>query len=194
MRVWMTLGICVAAGGFGPAAAGATRNAPRSSGAGAHVAQSPGKGTTLSPRLAALATASSFAGAPRASALSLPVSGVGSLAHRPDGKILVEIRTTDVGTATVARLRSDGAQVVDVSAEYSTVTAAVAASALGAIASDPAVRFVQEVLSPQVGSATTAEPSRRAAALATATPHAQCGSTTSEGDSLMRAATATLSR
>lgn len=140
----------------------------------------------MSPRLSAIAAAAAFVAAPRASALSLPAAGVGSLVRRSGGKILVEIRTSDVSAGAVARLGAAGAQVVDVSAEYSTVTAAVAPRALSAIAADPAVRFVQEVLAPQVGSTTTTGPAPKSLAI----PHTQCGAATSEGDSLMNVAAA----
>ena len=106
----------------------------------------------LSPRLQTLATSDGFA-SPRAkaSALSLPSSGVGSLATRPGGRVLVYVRTSDTSSAGVADLRQRGAQIVDVSPEYSTVTAAVAPSEMKAVAADPAVEYVMEVLAPTVG-------------------------------------------
>ena len=106
----------------------------------------------LSPRLQTLATSDGFA-SPRAkaSALSLPSSGVGSLVTRPGGRVLVYVRTSDTSSAGVADLRQRGAQIVDVSPEYSTVTAAVAPSEMEAVAADPAVQYVMEVLAPAVG-------------------------------------------
>ncbi|MDQ1458722.1 MAG: hypothetical protein QOI08_206, partial [Actinomycetota bacterium] len=148
-----------------------------------------GRGQKLSPRLAALAATPSVA--PRASALSLPGSGVGSLVRRPNGMLLVEIRTHDVATATLARLRAAGARVVNVSPAYSTVTADVAPTSLRAVAADSGVAYVTEVLAPRVGAVgTTASVAASAAPPQTATANPQCGSTTSEADTLMHAADA----
>src|SRR4051812_43879187 len=63
------------------------------------------KGGKLSPRLTALADATSFASPrARARALSLPASGVGSLPLRSDGRVMVEIRTSDTSAAALAEL------------------------------------------------------------------------------------------
>ncbi len=88
-------------------------------------------------------------------------------------------------SATVARLQAAGAQVVNVSPAYSTVTADVAPASLRAVAADRAVAYVTEVLAPRVGAADTGTGAPR-----TATANAQCGSTTSEADTLMHAADA----
>ncbi|MDQ1476255.1 MAG: hypothetical protein QOE62_1484, partial [Actinomycetota bacterium] len=172
----------------GPAAGAPTPTTPATLAATAGISRA-GRGQKLSPRLAALAAAP-FA-APRASALSLPVTGVGSLVRRPNGMVLVQIRTHDVASATVARLRAAGARVVNVSPAYSTVTADVASASLRAVAADPAVAYVTEVLAPRVGTVgTTASTAPTGAPPQTATANPQCGSTTSEGDTLMHAADA----
>src|SRR5437762_534388 len=99
----------------------------------------------LSPRLATLAAGADFASRrAEAKALSLPQSGVGSLVTRPDGRVLVYIRTGDTSSDGVAELRALGAQIVNVSPQYSTVTAAVAPGALPSVAADPAVDYVME--------------------------------------------------
>jgi len=70
---------------------------------------------------------------------------------RSDGRVLVYIRTTDTTSDGVAALRDRGAQIVDVSPEYTTVTAAVLPDELDDVAADSAVQYVMEVLAPQVG-------------------------------------------
>jgi hypothetical protein len=145
------------------------------------------KADKLSPRLATLAAGATFA-SPRAEAkaLSVPSSGFGSLVTQPDGRVLVYIRTGDTSSAGVAGLRARGAQIVDVSPEYSTVTAAIAPGALSNVAADPAVVYVMEVLAPQVG-ALSAGQTRAVAAVAS--PNV-CAPIISEGDTLMNVATA----
>src|SRR5262245_35964789 len=54
----------------------------------------------LSPRLATLAAGTGFASPrARAHALSLPATGFGSLVTRPNGRLLVDVRTTDTTAA-----------------------------------------------------------------------------------------------
>jgi len=146
-----------------------------------------GKNSKLSPRLATLASGTGFA-SPRAEAraLSLPVSGLGSLITRPDGRVVVDIRTRDTTAGGVAELRDLGAQVENVSPSYSTVTAAVAPTALDAIASDPSVQYVMEVWAPHIGKVSAAQ----ARAVAHAVTPQACAPTVSEGDSLMNVASA----
>ena len=120
-----------------------------------------------------------------AAALSLPSSGPGSLLRKPDGSVLVDIRTSSTSAAAVASLRARGARVVNVSADYSTITAAVAPGALNAIANDSKVIYVSEVLAPLVGATGTNGTS------GTFKPAASgCHPTISEGDTLMRVAAA----
>ncbi|MDQ1382505.1 MAG: hypothetical protein QOJ71_3224, partial [Actinomycetota bacterium] len=109
--------------GLAGRATAAPAPAPPATGAGTAALSRAGRGQKLSPRLAALASTPSAA--PRASALSLPGSGVGSLVRRANGMVLVQIRTHDIASATIARLGAAGARVVNVSAAYSTVTADV---------------------------------------------------------------------
>ncbi|MDQ1383601.1 MAG: hypothetical protein QOG65_980 [Actinomycetota bacterium] len=175
--------------GLAGRATAAPAPAPPATGAGTAALSRAGRGQKLSPRLAALASTPSAA--PRASALSLPGSGVGSLVRRANGMVLVQIRTHDIASATIARLGAAGARVVNVSAAYSTVTADVAPASLRAVAADSSVAYVTEVLAPRVGSpGTTASDAVPGAVPQTATANAQCGSTTSEADTLMHAADA----
>lgn len=143
------------------------------------------RGGKLSPRLSVLGGKQSLAAA-RAAApavFSLPASGPGSLVRRADGRLLVEIRTANTTAATVARLRARGAAVVNVSARNKTVTAAVVPSVLAAIASDAAVKYVNEVLAP-----ITSGTGRRAGTFKSSA--AGCSPTISEGDTLMNVAAA----
>jgi hypothetical protein len=143
-----------------------------------------GKPGKLSPRLAALATARVFPSArAEARSLSLPVSGAGRLIRRAGGRVLVEIRMSSPSKPAVARLRALGAQVVNVSRTYSIVTAAVTPKSLRAIASYGPVRYVTEVLAPEVGRVGALRPHPRV------TP-AVCAPIVSEGDSLMNVAAA----
>ncbi|MDQ1480569.1 MAG: hypothetical protein QOI44_1430, partial [Actinomycetota bacterium] len=96
---------------------------------------------------------------------------------------MVEIRTADTSAAAVRGLQDLGAHVVNVSAEYSTITAAVAPGDLPGIAAAANVQYVSEVLAPQVG--TTGAAPRTAVTAAGA-----CSPIVSEGDSLMNVATA----
>ena len=91
----------------------------------------PSKNGKLSPRLSALASEGRFAaGRVEAATLSVPASGTGSLELRSHGRVLVEIRMSDTSTGAVAALHALGAEIVNVTAQYSTVTAWVATSAL----------------------------------------------------------------
>jgi len=146
------------------------------------------KRAKLSPRLSVLARDAPRHGFVRASALSLPDAGVGSLVRRANGDVLVEIRTADVGAPTLDALQAAGANIVNVSSQYSTVTASVAPNALAAIAAGPAVRYVNEVLAPRVAALDPAAvpPAMRAALTASPT----CGSATSEADVAMNVAAA----
>jgi hypothetical protein len=140
------LAVVVAIGGLtvgvpAPVAAAPATVAPRTT-----------RASKLSPRLATLAAGTSFASPhAEARALSLPQSGFGSIVMRNDGRVLVYVRTRDTSSHGVADLRVRGAQIVDVSPQYSTVTAAVAPSALRSVAADSAVEYVMEVLAPHVG-------------------------------------------
>jgi hypothetical protein len=162
-----------------PAAAGAVPLRPPVGGVSSR------RSGKLSSRLLTLASGHSFASAhAEAGALSLPSSGPGSLLRWPDGSVLVDIRTSSTAAAVVAGLRARGAGIVDVSAAYSTITAAVAPSALDAIANDANVIYVSEVLAPRVG-AVGADSS------GTFKPAVSgCHPTISEGDTLMRVAAA----
>jgi hypothetical protein len=108
----------------------------------------------LSPRLAELAKPSirSAPAATQAEALDLPPSGPGSLL-RDEGRVLVEVRL-DRGAAGLEGLRAAGAQIVDVSQRYGTVTASAGPGDLRALAEVPGVAGVSPVLTP-IASAST---------------------------------------
>jgi len=140
------------------------------------------KGGKLSPRLLALSRN------PHASALSLPISGAGSLL-RHGGRPVVQIRVSDVSPAAVARLTTRGVHVISTSTDYSTVTADVAPGDLDTLAHDPGVTYVGEVLAPR--SDPTANVST---GVAPVTPRAVCAPTISEGDALMNVGAARAAR
>jgi hypothetical protein len=145
-----------------------------------------GRGGKLSSRLSALAGLRGFGAAhSRVAALGLPASGAGSLVRTATGGVLVEIRTTSTSASTIASLRDLGARIVNVSTEYSRITASVAPSALAAISSAPGVIYVSEVLAPM-----TAAAGANTGSGAFKPAVSGCHPTISEGDSLMRVATA----
>jgi hypothetical protein len=137
------------------------------------------KGGKLSPRLLALSRN------PRARGLSLPRSGAGSLVWHADGRLVVQIRMSNLRAAAIGRLTALGAHVVSTSPGYRMLTADVAPHVLRAIASDPDVTYVGEVLAPRVGAATPVATTPGAVATS-----AVCAPTISEADSLMNVATA----
>jgi Subtilase family len=130
-------------------------------------------GAVLSPRLAELAKPA-IRSAPRAeqaARLSLATSGPGSLL-RAGNRVLAEVRFEAVAAAGVAALRAAGAEIVNVSARYETVTVAARPADLAAIAGVAGVDGVTEVLTPIVRGT-------------------DCGgSVTSEGDTQLNAANA----
>lgn len=128
---------------------------------------------TLSPRLAELAKPSvrSLPPARQARLLSLARSGPGSLL-RKGNRVLVDVRFDRGAAAGVASLRATGAQVVNVSRRYQTVTVAAKPAGLRALTGVSGVAGVTEVLTPMT--------------------FATCpsGATVSEGDGQLRAAEA----
>ena len=63
----------------------------------------------------------------------------------------MQIRMSDLSAAAIGRLTSRGVNVISTNPDYGTVTADVAPGALGAIANDPDVTYVAEVLAPRIG-------------------------------------------
>jgi DNA-nicking Smr family endonuclease len=128
----------------------------------------------LSPRLAELASPSLRTAAParQAKALSLAAEGPASLARR-GRRVLVYLRFTRGALAAREELDLAGAQVLDASARYQTLTAAVMPSQLHAVAHLQGVAGVTPVLAPMTAAATC--PS---------------GAIVSEGDTQLKAHTA----
>lgn len=128
----------------------------------------------LSPRLAALASPSLRSAAParQAKALSLATEGPASLARR-GRRVLVYVRFTRGALAAREDLNAAGAQVLDASGRYQTVTAAVMPAQLHAVAQLQGVAGVTPVLAPMTAAATC--PS---------------GAIVSEGDTQLKAQTA----
>src|SRR5258708_360108 len=88
------VGLVLVGAGFatsGPAAAAAMK--PTTNATGSAPAPAGHKGGKLSPRLLALSRD------PRAGALSLPRSGAGSLVRHPDGRVVAQIRMSDLSAA-----------------------------------------------------------------------------------------------
>lgn len=129
-------------------------------------------GVTLSPRLAELAKPSVRALPParQARLLSLARQGPASLLRRGN-RVVVEVRFEGGAAAGVVALRAAGAQVVNLSRRYQTVTVAAEPADLHAIASVAGVTGVTEVLTP----------------LAFAGTGCPSGATVSEGDGQLRA-------
>jgi hypothetical protein len=128
----------------------------------------------LSPRLAELASPSLRTAAPaqQAKALSLAPEGPASLARR-GRRVLVYVRFARGALAAREELDVAGAQVLDVSSRYQTVTAAVMPAQLHAVARVQGVAGVTPVLAPMTAAATC--PS---------------GTIVSEGDTQLKAYTA----
>ncbi len=111
----------------------------------------PTKSDKLSARLEMLASSSTLRAAnadEQARALSLPPQGPGSLIRDAQGRILVNIRSTDLSANGLQALRDAGANIVNVAEAYQQVTAFVAIADLAAIGNLPSVVNVQEQLAP----------------------------------------------
>src|SRR5262249_28318468 len=126
--------------------------------------------------------------AAQAAAVSLPRTGPGSLVRHGGGRLVVQVRMTDMSTAAIARLAAHGARLISTRPNYSTVTIDAPPGALPQIPDDPAVSYVSEVVAPTRGASTQIATGRRAATAAV------CAPTISEGDSLMNVATARAAR
>lgn len=111
-------------------------------------------GGELSPRLAALAAPGLRQASPaeQAEALSLAPSGAGSLLREGD-RVLAYVRFESGAAARVEALREAGAEIVDVSARYQTVTVAAHPADLPAVGAVPGVAAVTEALAPVVRAA-----------------------------------------
>jgi hypothetical protein len=108
----------------------------------------------LSPRLTELAKPSVRSAPPAEQArdLSLPPQGAGSLLRRGN-RVMVEVRFERGAGTAVDDLRATGAEVVDVSGRYQTVTVAAKPAELTALADVPSVDGVAEVLTPVLAAA-----------------------------------------
>ena len=109
--------------------------------------------STLSTRLQELASPDlrDASRADQADAISLLPDGAGSLA-RAHGALLVEIRVAGNESAHADRLSALGAEILHLSHEYDTITAAVDESDLRAVAGAHGVEYVGEVITPMTGS------------------------------------------
>jgi len=130
----------------------------------------------LSPRLTELAKPRLSSAPPtrQAEDVGLPPDGPGGL-QREGRRLLVDVRFDRGAAGGAAELRAAGAQTLDVSRRYQTVTAAVKPADLRAIAAVQGVEGVTEELAPIV--------------FATE-PGCPAGATVSEGDAQLRAAEA----
>ena len=104
----------------------------------------------LSPVLARLAKpqVQALSAVRQAQAIGVAPSGPGSLIHRGDGRVLAYVRFDRGAVAAQPALQSVGAKVVGASSRYQTVTAAIAAADLHAVASVPGVEAVFPVRAP----------------------------------------------
>jgi hypothetical protein len=151
----------------------------------------------LSPRLESLARAAAQ-GASRtneAHVVGLPPTGAGSLLRRPDGRILVRLRLTDLSRRTRTAVVATGATFVADGHDNATATVAIATTQLTALASLPGLRWAQEEMTPRVnGDTALARSAGRAALVAqpgASAAAARCPSgIVSEGDVQLKAAAA----
>jgi hypothetical protein len=105
----------------------------------------------LSPRLTQLAKPSvrSASSTKQARTLSVAPSGPGSLL-REGNRVLVDVRFDSGAGASLEALRSAGAQIVEVSGRYQTVTVAITPASLHDVADVDRVQSVTEDLAPIV--------------------------------------------
>jgi hypothetical protein len=163
---------------------------PGIAGAGPTLTKSPpgaAPAGALSVRLAALAGPDlrSASAARQADRLSLPTRGAGSL-MRAASDYVVDVRARSTSQRVRRGLRDSGARIVAVSRRYRTITVAVAASDLRAVAAVPGVQAVTEELTPMTsGSASSTGAGGGPITAATCT-----GARTSEGDVQLQAAAA----
>ena len=144
--------------------------------ASALAALAPPSDGALSPRLAELAKPAVRTAAPaeQAQALSLAAEGPGSLV-RDGNRVLVEVRFDQGAAAGAEDLREAGAEVINVSPRYQTVTVAAKPGELRALNGVPRVAGAREVLHPVTQKAGSAGPISAATI--------PCfGAATSEGD------------
>jgi hypothetical protein len=137
----------------------------------------------LSPRLAELASPSvrALSHKGQAKKLGLAPRGPGSLLRRGN-RVLAYVRFDGGALSRLASLRAAGAQIIDASRRYQTITVAVRPADLRRLARLGGVRRATEVLTPLV---------RGDGPVTAATPYLPCfGSETSEGDVQLRAADA----
>ncbi|MBS1844831.1 MAG: S8 family serine peptidase [Actinobacteria bacterium] len=141
-----------------PAAAGAAQASP------------------LSPRLVVLSSPQvrSLGPARQSRRVGLTPSGTGSLLRRGN-RVVVEVRFAEGAATSTEALKAAGAQVIAVSPEYQTATAAVVPAHLRQVAAVPDVIGVQEVITPFTSATSTNCPQ---------------GAVVSEGDRQLEAARA----
>src|SRR4051794_440157 len=125
----------------------------------------------LSPRLVALADQGPASDQAQAEAAELPVQGQASLL-RHDDQPVVEIRFSDDPKGREGAVHAAGGEVLNVSEDYRTITAAVPPQRLRAVAAIEGVQDVTEVLTPMVAASCPSGP------------------VVSEGDAQLNAATA----
>jgi hypothetical protein len=106
-------------------------------------------GTRLSSALATLSRPSVRSASPaaQARAMSLPAAGPGSI-QQVGGDVVVDVRAATTSPGLEQALRDAGGRVLATSAQYRTVTVAVAPADLSRLAAVPEVQNVQEVLTP----------------------------------------------
>lgn len=141
----------------------------------------------LSPRLFALAQSGILRAASvaeQAAALSVAAQGGGSLTRDAQGRLLVEIRSSDFSQAGLQALRDTGAIISGVSERYGIISVFVNASDLNALASIAAVQNVHEVLAPMTAGNISPMASQSESLVPLACPQ---GNAVSEGDVQLRA-------
>jgi hypothetical protein len=114
-----------------------------------------GRGSKLTPRLQALVrpeVAALSAGA-RSQAVGLSTTGAGSLLTRPDGRVVVRMRLTDLSSATTEAIKAAGVSDLSVSVPDALANGALDPAALPALVAVPGVASVSEEITPMLAAA-----------------------------------------
>jgi hypothetical protein len=82
--------------------------------------------------------------------VDLPATGASSLSGTPDGRLLVQVRLQGRDTSAIQAL----GEVVNSAPDFSTITVAIEASRLRALAALPAVLSARELIRPSTGADT----------------------------------------
>jgi hypothetical protein len=120
----------------------------------------------------------------------LAPSGPGSLSMDANNNPIVEVRVVATSQNVLDELKAHGADILNVSAQYRTVTLAIEPSRLVALSNLASVEYVGEVIRPLTSRDRAPSFNAVASAPAEIVANATCGSVTSEADTQLGAETA----